>query len=81
MVCGASEVGTSACGRRSLGSLFVGVVMPLGYCPACDKLVAIRKGPPRWGSRECDWYPVTHDVPTEESTTPTRCNGDKRAIR
>lgn len=45
--------------------------MALGYCPKCDKLVSIRPGPQRWGSRECPWYPVQHDG----------CDGHKREVK
>jgi hypothetical protein len=37
--------------------------MALGWCPACDKLVAIRPGPQKWGSREREWHTVDHDTP------------------
>lgn len=48
----------------------------LGYCMDCHKLVSIRKGAQRWGSREHDYYPITHDT-----LDGARCTGDKKAIR
>jgi len=50
--------------------------MALGYCKLCDKLVSIRKGPQKWGSRECLWYPVPHEDPH----TGKPCDGVKRGI-
>lgn len=37
--------------------------MALGYCMECTKLVSIRPGPQKWGSRECAWFPIAHDKP------------------
>lgn len=38
--------------------------MPLGYCMACGRLTSIRKGAQQWGSRQVDWFPVTHSKPS-----------------
>ena len=37
--------------------------MALGYCRACEKLVPIKPGPYKLGSRERYWYPHPHDTP------------------
>lgn len=37
--------------------------MALGYCMKCEKLVAIRPGSQKWGSRQVAWYPIAHDRP------------------
>lgn len=37
--------------------------MALGYCMSCDTLRTIRPGPQKWGSRECEWFPVQHTAP------------------
>ena len=49
--------------------------MALGYCKLCDKLVTIRPGSPKWGSRERQWLPIFHDTPDGQP-----CAGDKRAL-
>lgn len=49
--------------------------MALGYCKTCDKLVSIRPGPYRWGSRERYWLPVEH-----EDADGKRCPGVKRGL-
>lgn len=36
--------------------------MALGYCRVCDKLLSIRPGGQKWGSREVNWYPTSHWV-------------------
>lgn len=36
--------------------------MSLGYCMACDRLVAIRPVALKLGSRECEWRPWPHDA-------------------
>lgn len=51
--------------------------MALGYCMTCDKLVPIRAGEQKWGSRECEWYPITHDAPDGKPCT----DGPKKPIR
>jgi hypothetical protein len=47
----------------------------LGYCLVCEKLVPIRPGPFRWGSRERYWLPVAHEKPDGGN-----CPGDKKGI-
>lgn len=51
--------------------------MVLGYCMTCAKLVPIRKGGQKWGSRQAAWFPQEHENPT----TGARCDGTKREIR
>lgn len=36
--------------------------MPLGWCMLCDKIVAIKPGSQKWGSRECAWFPIPHSA-------------------
>jgi hypothetical protein len=50
----------------------------LGYCMVedCQKLVSIKPGPQKWGSRECAWFPIRHDKP---SGAP--CDGHKKEIK
>ena len=50
--------------------------MALGYCPVCEKLVPIRQGPQKWGSRERAWYPHEHNAPDGG-----RCDGYKKEIK
>ncbi len=50
--------------------------MPLGYCKVCDKLVPLKVGPQKPGSRERYWYPYPHEKP--EVGTP--CPGEKKGI-
>lgn len=47
----------------------------MGYCKKCDKLVFIRPGEFKFGSRERYYYPLSHDKPDGGP-----CDGDKRAI-
>lgn len=47
----------------------------MGYCAVCDRLVAIRPGPQKWGTRERQWFPVEHAAPSGE-----RCPGVKRSL-
>lgn len=49
--------------------------MALGYCDVCDRLVSIRPGPQKWGSRERQWFPIPHD--NQEGKL---CPGDKKAL-
>lgn len=49
--------------------------MALGICASCEKLVAIRPGPQRWGTRERTWYPIPH-----EDSDGKPCKGDKRGL-
>lgn len=39
--------------------------MALGYCPKCDKLVPIKPGPQKWGSREREWIVQPHNKPND----------------
>lgn len=48
--------------------------MALGYCLSCAKLVAIKPGPQKYGSRERYWCPVEHDADGKP------CAGAKRGI-
>lgn len=47
----------------------------LAYCLACDKLVPVRPGEYKLGSRERRYYPLEHDAPDGK-----RCEGTKRGI-
>ena len=49
--------------------------MALGYCKVCDKLVPIKPGPQKWGTRERTWYPVAHD-----GEDGKLCKGDKKSL-
>lgn len=49
--------------------------MALGYCKLCERLVPIKPGPQKWGSRERQWFPVDHDGPDGQP-----CPGDKRPL-
>jgi hypothetical protein len=31
----------------------------------CDKIVAIKPGAQKWGSRECAWFPIPHFAPSK----------------
>lgn len=44
--------------------------MALGICPACDRLVTIRPGAQKWGSRERRWLAAEH-----EDDQGKRCTG------
>ncbi len=46
--------------------------MALGYCPTCDRLVAITPGSQKWGTRERTWHTTEHERPDG-----TRCNNRK----
>lgn len=48
--------------------------MAMGYCAVCDRLVFIKPGPQKWGSRERTWYPVEH----EDKGVP--CPGTKKGL-
>lgn len=50
--------------------------MALGYCHGCERLVPIKPGPQKWGSRECAWRPLPHDHPDGGS-----CDGAKRELK
>lgn len=58
--------------------------MALGRCTGCDELVTIVPGAHRKDSRQREWSPVDHDVPTvsDVATIPVfeRCPGSGRAI-
>ena len=41
--------------------------MALGICMECQRLTAIRPGSQKWGSRECDWFPVDHPEPLHKT--------------
>jgi len=49
--------------------------MALGYCRMCERLVAIKPGPHKPGSRERWWFPWPHD---DQDGRP--CPGSKRGI-
>lgn len=49
--------------------------MAMGWCKTCDRLVFIKPGPQKWGSRERRWFPVDHD---DEKGQP--CPGTKRDL-
>lgn len=38
--------------------------MALGWCMECAQLKPIQTVGQKWGSRECEWAPVPHDVET-----------------
>lgn len=42
----------------------------------CEKLTPIKQGPQKWGTRERQWFPISHDSPTGRP-----CSGDKKEIK
>lgn len=51
--------------------------MALGYCMICNTLRSIKPGAQKWGSRECEWFPIRHDAPARHATVidGVRCGG------
>jgi hypothetical protein len=55
--------------------------MVLGYCMICDKLVPLRRGPQKWGSRERAWFPIDHAGRRAPGTGYARCSGIEVEIK
>lgn len=55
--------------------------MALGYCVTCEKLCTITPGAQKWGSREREWYPVTHWVDYHTTCRTPVSREDKVCIK